>query len=333
MTLNSEEERNIIKDVSAVNTNMTLDKFHARHISEDDKSFSKIVEQENIRHQQKYSWLFEKEGLQGAMKMLEYNKQEYLTDGREAVPSSWNYKAKNQLMYYPEGQDQTDEEFLGPPKEIVHENTRFPKPTAPSQQSLMLKKQSTSKFPSSSTGPDRIDLDDLQTYKAETEPQLRGFGFVLDPSPIPGSLHGDGGSPLMTWGAVEGTPVVLDETGTPKGPRFSVPATPVRDQLAHKLSSRAESKRKQDAQKRQRLLTPLSGHTPSRGSGVAFSPAARKLMTRMTSPMSGLDEQLRRSYMSPRIPSPSPALSTPTRPSFSGRTPSRTPQLVSQAKK
>ena len=63
MTLNSEEERNIIKDVSAVNTNMTLDKFHARHISEDDKSFSKIVEQENIRHQQKYSWLFEKEGM------------------------------------------------------------------------------------------------------------------------------------------------------------------------------------------------------------------------------------------------------------------------------
>lgn len=42
-------------------------------------------------------------------------------------------------------------------------------------------------------------------------PQVNGYKFMRTPSPAPGVDF----SPFMTWGEIEGTPVMLDGSQTP----------------------------------------------------------------------------------------------------------------------
>lgn len=56
----------------------------------------------------------------------------------------------------------------------------------------------------------KIGVDGKELLKPET-PQVAGFSFVRSPSPSPSVV----GSPLMTWGEIEGTPFRLDGSDTP----------------------------------------------------------------------------------------------------------------------
>lgn len=56
----------------------------------------------------------------------------------------------------------------------------------------------------------KIGVDGKELLKVET-PKIGGFGFIRSPSPSPSLL----GSPLMTWGQIEGTPFRLDGSDTP----------------------------------------------------------------------------------------------------------------------
>lgn len=42
-------------------------------------------------------------------------------------------------------------------------------------------------------------------------PRVAGYGFVTTPSPVPGADV----DPIMTWGEIQGTPLLLDPTDTP----------------------------------------------------------------------------------------------------------------------
>ena len=60
-------------------------------------------------------------------------------------------------------------------------------------------------------------------------PLINGYGFVPNPSPVPGV----DASPLMTWGEVEGTPFQLDGSQTPlirgsstPAPSYRIPKVP-----------------------------------------------------------------------------------------------------------
>jgi hypothetical protein len=116
-----------------------------------------------------------------------------------------------------------------------------------------------------------IDLDDFydaaEAAQLESAPTVRGFGFVQTPVIIPGKMGGE--SPLVSWGTVEGTPILLDHGGR----QFRIPDVPERDKVAQKL---AEQKLKR---------TPSSTTTPTLRHGVktplaspVFSPAGQKLL-------------------------------------------------------
>ncbi|CAJ0926662.1 3959_t:CDS:2 [Entrophospora sp. SA101] len=82
----------------------------------------------NEQRKQKYKWLYEKEQLSiennsnDSIKLIEGSNQE-----KPAEISTWKYKVRNSLMFYPEGhQTQNIEDHSrAPPKKIVHDATRF----------------------------------------------------------------------------------------------------------------------------------------------------------------------------------------------------------------
>jgi hypothetical protein len=78
-------------------------------------------------------------------------------------------------------------------------------------------------------------------------PQVNGWSFVATPSPAPGEDH----EPFITWGNIEGTPLLLSEpTDTPivvrdsEEPTFKVPELTKRELIALKLADQVQFKRK-----------------------------------------------------------------------------------------
>merc|ERR1712216_862514 len=90
------------------------------------------------------------------------------------------------------------DEVMGPPKAVVSKNTRMPS---------------------------------MDAIKMPPPPAKAGqgkmYGYVKTPSPAPGVSD----SPLMTWGEVEGTPMLLDaglgDIGP--GPSFNIKPMPARE--------------------------------------------------------------------------------------------------------
>ena len=84
-------------------------------------------------------------------------------------------------MYQPAGVGSIVEldKTMGPPKQVVHRNTRFPKADTPA-----------------------VNAGNTRLGGAGG----RDFSLMRSPSPAPGA----GASPVITWGRIDGTPVMLD---------------------------------------------------------------------------------------------------------------------------
>ncbi len=90
-------------------------------------------------------------------------------------------------------------------------------------------------------------------------PAVGGFKFVATtPSPMP---HQAGATPVLTWGSVDGTPLLLDMDdvgpldlnmqGTVGGPSFHINEPTKRDELAKRLADNNSAKQ---AEKKRRAL-------------------------------------------------------------------------------
>ncbi|WZZ62867.1 splicing factor ESS-2 homolog [Brassica napus] len=308
-------------------SNMSLDQFFRRHTSEDNDSFSNILEKVNKRKKEKYGYLLEG----GDANLIEDAKRDRITDGYGTSyqpPSTlqgWKYTAKNLLMYHPADRGEwplTQEEravrLAGLTKEIVKANTRFqgktmdcrPRedgsveilytPIAGSSPVLQVRDRDKSK---------RYDLDDLRKtpnrfYVESDKKAGNGYSFVKTPSPAPGLDE----SPFITWGEIEGTPMRLDSEDTPldiggsaDGPHYNIPSAPARDVRAHSLS-RDASRRLRERSNSMFKKPPLPP-SPYHRSGSAspnvrtLSPAAQKFFRRaIRKSSSAVDESLRASY-------------------------------------
>ncbi|KAK9284567.1 hypothetical protein L1049_023742 [Liquidambar formosana] len=120
----------------AVETSLSLDEFFRRYTSEDNDSFSKILEKVNRKRKERYGFLTE--GEKEDVKLIEDLKMDRITDGYGtsdqplSTLEGWKYTAKNLLMYHPSDQGEvplTEEEravrIKGLTKEINRTNTRF----------------------------------------------------------------------------------------------------------------------------------------------------------------------------------------------------------------
>lgn len=298
------------------NTNMSLDKFVDKHTSEDDASFVTIMEKQSEKHQEKYGWVTDKTN-EAALMLIEATKQD--ETGHFPALQTWNYTVRNQLMYVPDGPSSLSSLMPpppGPPKAILHRNTRISKgPSRVSSSSTpdavwasISASSSDPRLPASarkSNAPDpngKVDLANLLgTPKPTESPKVGGYGFLATPSPAPGVDM----SPITTWGRLDGTPLLLDNLDTPldltPGPSFKLPETPRREEIAMKLADKANKSQK-DRIRMHDKASPYArpSASPARGSTVSLSAAGRTLMERKMNArkgtVGGADMQLRASY-------------------------------------
>jgi len=175
---------------------MRLDSFLSKYHSEDDASFNELVEKDQQKYREKYSWLYNKEKEQN-LESKELQQQLALTDSentsstmkaieyRPAGVQTWSYTAKNSLMYIPEGMEVSVQEALqssSKPREIVHENTRLSK-------EFLTKTQKTfsgvSNISKKDTVPEKVGVDGLVVNSSDA-PKVNGYGFVATPDIRPG---------------------------------------------------------------------------------------------------------------------------------------------------
>ncbi|ORY96044.1 nuclear protein DGCR14 [Lobosporangium transversale] len=252
-----------------IDTSLSLDEFQARYTSEDNASFIEIVEKINSQKREKYRWLYEQE--KKHQKLIEgENKSEQKlllqngetnaeaaddnsqrstsslalisADKKSATIPTWEYKAKNTLMYFPEGLGTNLDlgSTRAAPKEVVHRNTGF------QGRDLLVVNQAAAKKASR--------IDSLKMNDTDS-PKVRGFSFVSStPSPSMSQLGDD--PDLMTWGTIEDEPLLISSGVTDSGPSpFKVPPTPRRELLAQKLTERASKRIRETPSLRDKVYT------------------------------------------------------------------------------
>ncbi|KAG0031222.1 DiGeorge syndrome critical region protein 14 [Podila clonocystis] len=240
---------------NTIDTSLSLDQFQARYTSEDNASFNEILEKMNMRKKEKYSWMYDQE--KKSMRLIEQSNnpemkllrqsgedsdspqgsddtstldkasmQVALTDSRAGTIPTWGYKAKNALMYFPEGlgTNLLDEMSRGSPKEIVHNNTNFP-----DRDLLVVNESAASK----------IDPAPYLRGEISNTPKVNGYGFVSS-TPTPSMSQMENDPEMMTWGTIEDEPLLISSGIASTGPSpFKLPPTPRRELIAQKLSEKA----------------------------------------------------------------------------------------------
>ncbi|GMY09697.1 splicing factor ESS-2 homolog [Fagus crenata] len=322
---------------SEVDASLSLDEFFRRYTSEDNDSFTKIIEKVNRKRKERHGYLLE--GEKEDVQAIEDVKRERITDGYGtsdqpvSTLEGWKYTAKNLLMYHPSDRGEaplTEEEravrLKALTKEISRANTRFHGKMLDSRpkddgtiEVLYTPVAGGSPFPVFDRDGDKSKKYDLEDLKKTPNPFYvesgkkadNGYNYVRTPSPAPGVDE----SPFITWGEIEGTPLRLEPEDTPldiggsgEGPHYKIPRAPVRDEKAHSLSREAA----RNLRERSRMFQKPPLPSPVRGGSASpsvrtLSPAAQKFVRNAIAKTSStVDETLRASYRGA-----SPGLATP----------------------
>ena len=104
-----------------INTHFFLHKCN----SEDNSSFTEILDRTNAKRREKYKWLLDKE----KAPMLTHEEKKMIEHA--TTPATWKYTAKNALMYIPNGTGESllnEADSRAPAKAINYTNTQFKVP-------------------------------------------------------------------------------------------------------------------------------------------------------------------------------------------------------------
>lgn len=254
--------------LATVPDNMRVDDFFNHYNSEDNASFNVLHENDREANRRKYHWAYESlDKAKNGQLMLYYQNGGVLSDEerkhfdglleapsqrgdeRPSAPETWPIRARNQLMFPPElhtsdatchvlriengevpSQSSALSRVMNPhvgtaaraAKEILSHNTRLSASSQGSSQPSPLEPPHT---PSVYSEPDTA----ATTYRP----------VAMTPSPMPSSAA----SPLITWGDICATPVILDpqpeETSA-----FRFQETSEREKCALELDAKRRKKQK-----------------------------------------------------------------------------------------
>ncbi|CAG5044404.1 unnamed protein product [Parnassius apollo] len=268
--LDVEPVKDKTKDIT---DNHTLDSFLAKHTSEDNASYERVIALEDKKRATKLASQLEAEisAAARADSALALPSIEEQADQRDRPHEldTWKYRAKNYIMYVPSGA----ESQKPPPKpELQHQNTRLRAPPFDHVKNKETISAIAKTQDASVTGKIGVDGVSISSEKPPSE-----YSYVATPSPRPGA--GPDQSPLMTWGEIEGTPFRLDGGDTPlpavgAGAAYRMLEGGARERIALQLAEQVA--------RRRRPTTPrASPRTPSFRTNTerlaSMSPAARKL--------------------------------------------------------
>ena len=303
-------------DRPEVDTNMSLSTFQQKYTSEDNESFYRLLDKQNLKRAEKYAWMWAGNKIPAA-RQIAYRKRERLLaankaseesqngkelatiesrDTRKAMPDSWPSRPDNPFMFAPgsiEDITQTvaqksEETSRAPPKAVVYDNTRIVAPITTEHSTDIPPSPSLSAVRDAIAGRPRPTASEASFNGAST-PRVNGYAFVdSEPEPIPSF---DRPSPLL-----------LGNGGCTPNP-FKLHESSKREALHHRMVDKvAKGKRAATGKRTGELKTPVPRFASSPRIGKAgMTPAAQRLMgkvggigtaswERKTPRMSGLRE-------------------------------------------
>jgi protein DGCR14 len=303
-----EEDEEGLGKLDNVDLNMSLGAFQAKYTSEDQESFSQIIDKQNEKRFEKNAWM--REGNMYASKQriaqqkviearaaANESKEVVLStrpsqnlDDRPAAPNGTKHTAFNTLMFGPDSVEYwaptraqvAEAASLAPPKQVLYNNTRLPAPSEPQRPPS----PTLSSIRAAVSGRPRLNPSE-GGYTGSDTPRVNGYAFV-DAQP---DSEDDDDAPtdlLERYG--------VDSTS--KATPFTINESSARERMHHKMVERIGAKRSDTkptgsglgifTSETPRFLsapTPRTGvqggQTPGRKAKGDLTPAAQRLFERM----------------------------------------------------
>ena len=274
---------------AVVDTNMSLTAFQQRYTSEDNESFYKLLDKQNQKKTEKYTWMWENNKIASGRQIAHRKREQALSlkqkaeeaenegktlllpepqDTRQAMPDTWQSRPDNSLMFAPQSiedhlqtvAEKNQETSRAPPKAVAYDNTRLP--TYPSYTSTDYHNDIVPPSPSLSAVQDAIAghprHSSESSYAGAATPRVNGYAFVDDrdpeppppPSPLPSSMSTSSLSLLTT-----------DNEGNSPNP-FSLQSSSRRENLHHRMvektakGKRVTTGRRSTDERRDPIATP-----------------------------------------------------------------------------
>ena len=282
-------------DQPEIDLNMSLSAFQARFTSEDNESFYKLLDKQNLKKAEKYAWMWAGNKVPAA-RQIAYRKQQAqiqsskeaqeLLDGkailtieaadmRQAMPDTWKSRPDNNLMFNPSSvedststiQQKAEEASRAAPKAVVYDNTRLMAPTNAPANPPVPASPSLSAVQDAIAGHPRISASEGGYAGSET-PRVNGYAFVdSEPSPEPEPAPMSTNWSTISFGAVDKTP----------NP-FTIKERSSREALHHRMVDKVvRGKRVEKIEKETKTPVPRFMSSP-RVNRDGLTPAAQRLL-------------------------------------------------------
>lgn len=277
---------------SEVDTNMGLGAFQQKYTSEDNESFYKLLDKQNLKKAEKYAWMWNGNKIP-APRQIAHQKRERLlaaskaaeeagnggkqlaviepADKRQAMPDTWKSKPDNPFMFAPssiEDSVQTvaqkaEETSTAPPKAVVYDNTRMAPPTAATADDTSVPPSpSLSAIQDAIAGRPRPAASEI--FSGASTPRVNGYAYVdSEPDTAP---------------AYDNSPLLLGSGDSTPNP-FKLSESSKREALHHRMVDKVAKGKRITGKREAELKTPVPRFASSpRIVKSGMTPAAQRLM-------------------------------------------------------
>ena len=286
---------------------LSLSTFQAKYTSEDNESFNTVLDNQNQKRREKHAYMWTTDPrLPSArqiaqadqhVKLLNHNRERQsnvhedskalipissgATTSRPAKPHAWKVsKPDNTFMFNASSIDETNlpttwdlkqATSRAGPRQIIHENTRFPPlhhldeppseiPPSPSLNTSILAARDAHR--ASSTAP--------SSYSGDATPRVAGYAFVDEDEPDPNPDSTQNTKPEPTY-----RDLLAGQVGDSTPNPFKLSSTRKREDLHHRLVEEVAVKKRAKEKEVQRSVEAV---TPGRQAVGNMTPAGRMLM-------------------------------------------------------
>lgn len=288
-----DDEEEGLGKLDKIDLDMSLNAFQAKYTSEDQESFSAIIDKHNLKRFEKNTWLHDGNRYASKQRIAQQkvlaanaasNSQALIVrpsqnlDDRPAAPTMHKHTAFNTLMFGPDSVEswaptnvaRAETASLAPPKQTRYANTRLPAetelPPRPSSPTLSAIRDAVS-------GKPRLGASEGGYTGSET-PRVNGYAFVDAQPPSPSSdSDSDAPEDLLERFGVTGQ----DSSNVN---RFTISEASSREKMAHKMVDAIGSKRAAGADNKSQSQSQSQSSRPGptgRGLGIFTSETPRFL--------------------------------------------------------
>ncbi|KAL8667612.1 MAG: hypothetical protein Q9202_000467 [Teloschistes flavicans] len=286
-----------------VDTNMSLSAFQQKYTSEDNESFYKLLDKQNSKWSEKYSWMWAGNKIPAARQIAHRRREEQKSltagdrvvtaningkevalirledeDKKKAMPDSWSASTpNNNFMFAPSSIEdslqtiaqEAEETSKAPPKAVIYDNTRLANSSVTAVESEVPPSPSLSAVQDAIAGRPRPTASEAAfgSSRAGT-PRVNGYAFVDSEEP---SLI----SPPQASSALS---LFSNSTGDKTPNPFTIKENNKREALHHRMVDKvAKSKRVKSQLEAVKTPVPRFMSSPRVAKG-GLTPAAQRLL-------------------------------------------------------